>query len=103
MNAGIDVVSLSNNHSMDFGSDALFETMDVLSHHGIAYVGAGMNETAARRSSNFISNAVKVSVLAYSWNFYLTNENKGSPGCYGIHAHPVFAKENQPQIAPQTR
>ena len=74
MHAGIDVVSLSNNHSMDFGRDALFDTMDVLSHHGIAYVGAGMNETAARRSANFICNAVKVSVLAYSWNFYLTVE-----------------------------
>ena len=74
MHAGIDVVSLSNNHSMDFGRDALFETIDVLSHHGIAYVGAGMNETAARRSANFTCNAVKVSVLAYSWNFYLTVE-----------------------------
>jgi poly-gamma-glutamate capsule biosynthesis protein CapA/YwtB (metallophosphatase superfamily) len=74
VHAGIDVVSLSNNHSMDFGDAALFETMDILAHHGIAYVGAGMNEASARRSANFIRNGVKISVLAYSWNFYLTVE-----------------------------
>ena len=74
IHAGIDVVSLANNHSMDFGADALFETMDILAHHGIASVGAGMNETSARRSANFIRNGVKISVVAYSWNFYLTVE-----------------------------
>jgi poly-gamma-glutamate synthesis protein (capsule biosynthesis protein) len=74
IHAGIDVVSLANNHSMDFGVDALFETMDILAHHGIASVGAGMNETSARRSANFIRGDVKISVLAYSWNFYLTVE-----------------------------
>ena len=74
IHAGIDVVSLANNHSMDFGADALFETMDILAHHGIAPVGAGMNETSARRSANFVRGGVKISVLAYSWNFYITVE-----------------------------
>ncbi|MBI4703897.1 MAG: CapA family protein [Deltaproteobacteria bacterium] len=39
--AGIDVVSLANNHAWDYGRDALLETMDHLDRAGIAYVGAG--------------------------------------------------------------
>jgi poly-gamma-glutamate synthesis protein (capsule biosynthesis protein) len=74
MYAGVDVVSLSNNHALDYGSNALFDTMDFLAHHGIAYIGAGMNDAAARRSANFICNGVKSSILAHLWDFYLTVE-----------------------------
>ena len=39
--AGIDAVSLANNHAHDFGPDALLETMRLLDAAGIAHVGAG--------------------------------------------------------------
>jgi poly-gamma-glutamate synthesis protein (capsule biosynthesis protein) len=74
MYAGIDVVSLANNHALDYGAKALFETMDILAKNGIAYVGAGMNFTAAHRAANFVLNDIKISFLAYSANFYLTVE-----------------------------
>jgi len=74
MYAGIDVVSLANNHALDYGDKALFETMDILAKNGIAYVGAGTNFTAAHRAANFVLNDIKVSFLAYSSNFYLTVE-----------------------------
>ena len=44
--AGIDVVSLANNHAMDYGTVALLETMDILAHSGVAYIGAGANSAA---------------------------------------------------------
>ena len=74
MYAGIDVVSLANNHALDYGDAALFETMDILAKNGIAYIGAGMNFTAAHRAANFVSNGAKISFLAYSANFHLTVE-----------------------------
>lgn len=74
MYAGIDVVSLANNHALDYGDEALFETMDILAKNGVAYVGAGMNFTAAHRAANFVSNDIKISFLAYSAQFYLTVE-----------------------------
>lgn len=40
---GINMVTLANNHSMDYGEKGLFYTMRTLESAGIAYVGAGKN------------------------------------------------------------
>ena len=73
-NAGIDVLSLGNNHSSDYGADALMETMDILSHNGIAYIGAGANAAAAHRPANLTVNGIKVSLLGYSYRFHMVVE-----------------------------
>jgi len=44
---GIDVLSLANNHSMDYGEAGLYSTMTALKRAGIAFVGAGRNRTEA--------------------------------------------------------
>lgn len=41
VNAGIDLVNLANNHTRDFGYDALLDTFMHLSEYGIDYFGAG--------------------------------------------------------------
>jgi poly-gamma-glutamate synthesis protein (capsule biosynthesis protein) len=46
-NAGIDIVSLANNHTMDYMEPALLQTQDVLADHNILYCGAGMNSVEA--------------------------------------------------------
>jgi poly-gamma-glutamate capsule biosynthesis protein CapA/YwtB (metallophosphatase superfamily) len=38
---GFDVLSLANNHSMDFGEEALLDTVAALESQGIRHVGAG--------------------------------------------------------------
>ncbi len=45
--AGIDVVTLGNNHSRDYGGDALIDTIELLRAQGVATVGAGANATEA--------------------------------------------------------
>lgn len=45
---GVDCVSLANNHALDFGRDALLDTLHWLGDAGIAWVGAGADERAAR-------------------------------------------------------
>lgn len=39
--AGIDVVTLANNHMFDYGPDGMFDTIDALAGAGVAAVGAG--------------------------------------------------------------
>ncbi len=43
---GIDIVTLANNHALDFGTDALLDTCAVLDDAGIHRVGAGSLEEA---------------------------------------------------------
>jgi poly-gamma-glutamate capsule biosynthesis protein CapA/YwtB (metallophosphatase superfamily) len=45
---GVDCVTLANNHALDFGPDALLDTLEHLRAAGISWVGAGPHEQAAR-------------------------------------------------------
>jgi poly-gamma-glutamate synthesis protein (capsule biosynthesis protein) len=45
---GVACVTLANNHVLDFGLDALADTLDHLAAAGIATIGAGLDERAAR-------------------------------------------------------
>lgn len=46
-NAGITIVSLANNHVMDYGQEGLFNTIEALDKAAIYYVGAGENSAQA--------------------------------------------------------
>lgn len=46
---GVDAVTLANNHAVDFGTDALLDTIAFLDEAGIAHVGAGADIDTARR------------------------------------------------------
>jgi hypothetical protein len=46
---GADCVTLANNHALDYGFDALADTLDLLAGAGIAAVGAGPDLERARR------------------------------------------------------
>ena len=39
--AGVDVANLANNHAMDYGPDALLDTVDLLEANGVIALGAG--------------------------------------------------------------
>ncbi|MGP4002340.1 CapA family protein [Streptomyces sp. 8N706] len=47
-NLGVGCVTLANNHALDFGAQALTDTIRHLSDAGIAWAGAGHDEKAAR-------------------------------------------------------
>jgi poly-gamma-glutamate capsule biosynthesis protein CapA/YwtB (metallophosphatase superfamily) len=47
--AGIDLVSLANNHVIDYGLEGLRETQESLAANGILYSGAGANSDEAYR------------------------------------------------------
>lgn len=58
--AGIRVVSLGNNHVLDYGLDGLAETLGALDEHGIVHCGAGLSEMEARRPAVVTVRGVRV-------------------------------------------
>ncbi len=46
---GVDIVTLANNHSLDYGTDALVDTCTALNGAGIQFVGAGPDMGRARQ------------------------------------------------------
>ena len=67
--AGINVVSLANNHAMDYGQVGLRDTITALKKNGIKYVGAGATLAEARQAQFFRIGKITVAVLAYSLTF----------------------------------
>ncbi len=63
--AGIDVATLANNHTMDYRAAGLQDTVDLLSKLGVASCGAGENAAAARRAAVVPAGAGQVAVLSY--------------------------------------
>lgn len=63
---GIDVVTLANNHSLDYGRSALEETFQALEEAGIGYVGAGRNIEEAKASYDVEIKGKNISILGAS-------------------------------------
>jgi poly-gamma-glutamate capsule biosynthesis protein CapA/YwtB (metallophosphatase superfamily) len=63
--AGIDGVTLGNNHILDAGTTGLQETMGHLDRAGIAHAGAGVNLAEARKPMIFDLGGTKIGVLSY--------------------------------------
>jgi len=64
----IDFVSVANNHSIDYGWEALSETMDLLKRNGIGSCGAGENMEAARRPALVEKKGLTIGLLSYTAN-----------------------------------
>jgi poly-gamma-glutamate synthesis protein (capsule biosynthesis protein) len=62
---GVDVVSVANNHALDFGPDAFEDTLDRLSDRGIGYAGGGSDAAAARAPFIVEENGVRIAFLGY--------------------------------------
>lgn len=60
------IVSLANNHIMDYGIEGLRDTVELLRKSGISYVGAGENEAEARKPVIININGLRVAFLAYT-------------------------------------
>jgi poly-gamma-glutamate capsule biosynthesis protein CapA/YwtB (metallophosphatase superfamily) len=90
--AGIDVVSLANNHVLDFGVDALREMLLALDRHGILRAGAGMDTEAARRPVVRRAGATVVGFIAFTDNQPGWEATVRAPGIYYV---PVDAGDRR--------
>jgi poly-gamma-glutamate capsule biosynthesis protein CapA/YwtB (metallophosphatase superfamily) len=60
---GTDCVTLANNHALDYGVEALADTLNLLAAAGIATVGAGLDLEQARRPTILATGELRVAVL----------------------------------------
>jgi poly-gamma-glutamate capsule biosynthesis protein CapA/YwtB (metallophosphatase superfamily) len=63
--AGFDLLSLANNHSLDYGVDVFRQTLGLLAENGVRTVGAGADDREARRPAIFDIRGLKIALLAY--------------------------------------
>jgi poly-gamma-glutamate capsule biosynthesis protein CapA/YwtB (metallophosphatase superfamily) len=57
---------LANNHAMDFGGQALMDTIQNLENAGIARIGAGKNLAEARKMALYTIKGKRIAFLGYS-------------------------------------
>src|SRR5262245_18484506 len=64
--AGIDLVTVANNHSLDYGRDAFLDTLASAHAAGLRTVGGGATIDVARRPAILRVGGLRIAVLGYS-------------------------------------
>ena len=102
---GVDIVSLANNHSCDYGEVSLLDTLTTLESIDMPYVGAGRNLDEASQTVYYHAGNQKIAYISGTQIERLTNpDTKGAtestPGVFrclnetGIFDKVAEAKEN---------
>jgi poly-gamma-glutamate synthesis protein (capsule biosynthesis protein) len=85
----INLVSIANNHIMDFGVESLKRTTKLLENNNIFFAGAGMELNEARKAALFSMNGQKIAFVAYSLTFpeefWATDTSAGT--CFPYHSY----------------
>jgi poly-gamma-glutamate synthesis protein (capsule biosynthesis protein) len=97
--AGFSVLTLANNHIMDFGEAALQETLQNLKENGILSTGAGPSLNAAREKVMLRVKGVDVAFLAYSLTlpveFFSTPDHAGTAPGYPAYFRNDLARAKE--------
>lgn len=82
--AGFDIVSLANNHIMDFGERGLNDTIDCIKSLNLSYVGAGKNSYDAKEMKIITVKGLKIGFLAYTARLYPSLNNSAKSNRSGV-------------------
>lgn len=86
------LVTLANNHILDYGYTGLADTLEKCREHSIGFVGAGLSHTEVRQPFMLSDDKIKVGILNFAENEFSTpNEHE-----YG--ANPLATISNLRQI-----
>ena len=105
--AGFDVVSLANNHGMDYGPEALLDALDLFRAEGVGTVGAGINAEAAQAAYITTVNGLTIGVLGavhvpveyYGFDTERWTATEESPGLFW--ADPAIVSQRVRAVADQ--
>jgi hypothetical protein len=64
--AGFDVLTLANNHAVDYGRSALLDSLHAVRAAGMEPIGAGANASRARRPAIVTAGGLRLAFLGYS-------------------------------------
>lgn len=92
---GVDIVSLANNHTLDFGTEALLDTITTLRENNILSVGAGEDLEAAKKPSVITIKGRSIAFLGASRVIPVTdwNATKYSPGVFTTYDPTLLIEE----------
>ncbi|MDO5416412.1 MAG: CapA family protein [Lachnospiraceae bacterium] len=92
---GIDLVTLANNHALDFGIDALLDTGKTLDEAGIPYVGAGENLDRAKELYQTLIGEKTVGFLGATRVIPVADwaASKSSPGMLAVYDPAILLEE----------
>ncbi|SFL26543.1 poly-gamma-glutamate synthesis protein (capsule biosynthesis protein) [Paenibacillus sp. 1_12] len=101
--SGVDLVNTANNHILDYGSDALLDTMDALDQVDIKRVGTGRNIEEAYKPVIMERNGIKIAFLGFSRNapdagWYAGKQKPGVAETYSTKL-PLEAIANAREVA----
>ena len=82
--AGIDMVSLANNHIRNWGGAGITSTITNLNALGIKHAGAGATSSAARKPAWLTAAGLRIAVLAYNAIGGAPNATSTSAGAAGL-------------------
>ncbi|MDT4994126.1 MAG: hypothetical protein QOH97_4018 [Actinoplanes sp.] len=82
--AGIDAVTLANNHSMDYGRQGLTDTLDKAKKGGLGTIGAGRTIGEAFTPLRRTVKGVKIAVFGFSQIDELATEWAATPDTPGL-------------------
>ncbi|TLS39043.1 CapA family protein [Pseudalkalibacillus caeni] len=97
-NAGFDMVTLANNHTMDYGEQGLIDTLKNLNDKKIPYIGAGLNEEEAFSSKTVEIKGRKIGFIGFSRvlpdvSWYAGKEKPGIASGYQLDRMVEIVKE----------
>lgn len=85
---GVNLVSLANNHALDFGIEGFKDTLRILEQSGIAYAGGGLSPQTATEPSMQRFGRTRFSLLSYY----------SSGNSLSAESGPTIATINAPDI-----
>ena len=90
--AGFGLVSVANNHVLDFGVEAALASLATLDDHGIRFAGAGPDLDAARRAAVVSRGGLRIGMIAFT-----DNEPgwEAGPAAPGVHYAPVDPRDHR--------
>ena len=94
LDVGVRVVSLGNNHVLDFGPAALLDTTNALDAAGIKWCGAGATRAEARRPAIVTVKGLRLGFLSFMqrYDLYVAERlyaTKATPGPLQLSLHRV--------------
>jgi len=90
---GINLVSLGNNHQMDYGPEGLKDCLEILNRSGIGFAGAGLNSREANAPDKRQIYMTKFAFLSsYSAGWDMAS-SKGDPVVATVYAPKVLIEQ----------
>ncbi|RKD27038.1 hypothetical protein BEP19_00235 [Ammoniphilus oxalaticus] len=89
--AGVDLVSIANNHALDYGQPAFLDTLQYLREADVSYVGGGVDKDEAYASKTFTAKGKTVQFFGFSRVFPLADWHAGVK-------HPGMASAYDPTV-----